>query len=91
MLLPSLPTTTTDDPLRNAPKLLVPPTPTRRRSSTTILQRSPSGSITEQIDTARRTSFLPASPPTPPVKASVDEITEILRERRQKIKGKKRS
>jgi hypothetical protein len=90
MLLPSLPTTT-DDPLRNAPKLLVPPTPTRRRSSTTILQRSPSVSITEQIDTARRTSFLPASPPTPPIKPSVDEITEILRERRQKIKGKKRS
>jgi hypothetical protein len=86
MLLPSLPPTT-DDPLRNAPKLLVPPTP-RRRSSATPVQRSPSGSITEQIDTVRRTTFIPAPPPPKP---SVDEITEILRERRQKMRGKKPS
>ncbi|CAF1344481.1 unnamed protein product [Rotaria sp. Silwood1] len=87
MLLPSL-TTTTDDPLRNAPKLLIPPTPTRRRSSivTTISQRSPTGSIVEQLDAIRRTSLLSLSSPTRP---SVDEITEILRERRQRIKGKK--
>ncbi|CAF4571668.1 unnamed protein product [Rotaria sp. Silwood1] len=87
MLLPSL-TTTTDDPLRNAPKLLIPPTPTRRRSSivTTISQRSPTGSIVEQLDAIRRTSLLSLSSPTRP---SVDEITEILRERRQRIKRKK--
>jgi hypothetical protein len=86
MLLPSLPTTTTtDDPLRNAPKLLVPPTP-RRRSSVTPSQRSSSGSITEHIDITRRTTFTPAPPPPKP---SVDEITEILRERRQKMKGQK--
>jgi hypothetical protein len=93
MLLPSLPSppTTTDDPLRNAPKLLVPPTPTRRRLSTTTSQRSPSGSIAEHIDTVRRTSFVRTSSPSPSqTKPSVDEITEILRERRQKIKGKKR-
>ena len=90
MLLPSLqPTTTTTDPLQNTPKLLVPPVPSRRRSSgTTISHRSPSGSIVEQIDAARRTSFLPT--PSSENKPSVDEITEILRERRQKIKGKKR-
>lgn len=90
MLLPSL-TTTTDDPLQNAPKLLVPPTPTRRRSSTTTTsspQRSLTGSIAEQTDAARRTSFLPDS--SQPAKPSVDEITEILRERRQRIKRKKR-
>ncbi|CAF1013061.1 unnamed protein product [Rotaria magnacalcarata] len=89
MLLPSL-TTTTDDPLRNAPKLLVPPTPTRRRSSTATLssQRSLTGSITEQADTTRRTSFLSES--SAAAKPSVNEITEILRERRQKIKRKKR-
>ena len=86
MLLPSLPTTTADDPLRNAPKLLVPPTP-RRRSSGTASPRSPSGSIAEQLDTPRRTPFIPAPPPAKP---NVDEITEILRERRQKMRGKKR-
>ncbi|UJR08163.1 hypothetical protein I4U23_012437 [Adineta vaga] len=90
MLLPSL-NTTTDDPLRNAPKLLIPPVPTRRRSSASQSSspRSPTGSIVEQIDTATRSSLLPMPPP--PTKPSVDEITEILRERRQKIKGKKRS
>jgi len=89
MLLPSL-TTSTDDPLRNAPKLLVPPTPTRRRSSTAsnISQRSPTGSIVGQMETARRSSFLPG--PSTEAKPGVDQITEILRERRQKIKGKKR-
>jgi hypothetical protein len=87
MLLPSLPTTT-DDPLRNAPKLLVPPTPTRRRSSI-ISQRSTTGSIIEQIDTSRRTSFIPTSS-TSQTKPGVDEITEILKERRQRIKRKKR-
>ena len=81
MLLPSLPTTTTDDPLRNAPKLLVPPTPTRRRSITTE-KYSPTGSVAEQIEILRQTSLVP--------KPSVDEVTEILRERRQKIKRKKR-
>jgi hypothetical protein len=89
MLLPSL-TTTTDDPLRNAPKLLVPPVPTRRRSSTATLtpQRSPTGSVIEQMDTVRQVSFVPTSPSEP--KPSVDEITELLRERREKIKQKKR-
>jgi hypothetical protein len=88
MLLPSL-TTTTDDPLRNAPKLLVPPVPIRRRSSTaiTISHRSPSGSIAEQADTARRTSFIPSTPSQ--TKPSVDEITELLKERRQRNKRKK--
>jgi hypothetical protein len=86
MFLPSLPTTT-DDPLRNVPKILVPPTPTRRRSSAAISQQSPTGSVVEQIDTARRTSFIPASHQAKP---SVDEITEILKERRQRIKRKKR-
>ena len=86
MLLPSLPTTT-EDPLKNAPKLLVPPTAMRRRSS----QQSPTGSIAEQMDTHSRSSYASLLPPPPPeVKPSVDEITEILRERRQKIKGKKR-
>jgi hypothetical protein len=80
MLLPSL-TTTTDDPLRNAPKLLVPPTPTRRRS-TTNEKYSPTGSVIDQIETIRQTSLAP--------KPSVDEVTEILRERREKIKRKKR-
>ena len=88
MLLPSL-TTTTDETLRNAPKLLVPPVPTRRRSSTAtpISHRSPSGSIAEQTDAARRTSFLPSTPSE--TKPSVDEITELLKERRQRIKRKK--
>ncbi|CAF1099168.1 unnamed protein product [Rotaria sordida] len=95
MLLPSLTTTTTtktttiDESLRNVPKLLVPPTPTRRRSSivSTISQRSPSGSIVEQLDAARRVSFLSTSSQSRP---TVDEITEILKERRQKMKRKKR-
>jgi len=88
MLLPSLPTTT-DDSLRPVPKLLVPPTPTRRRSSTaTITSRhSATGSVVEQIETGRQTSFL--TTPSPPAKPSVDEITEILKERRQRIKRKK--
>jgi hypothetical protein len=85
MLLPSLPTTT-DDPLRNAPKLLVPPTPTRRRSSTNS-HRSPSGSIAEQLDTSRRSSSIRSSVE---MKPSVDEITEILKERRQQMRRKKR-
>jgi hypothetical protein len=80
MLLPSL-TTTTDDPLQNAPKLLVPPTPARRRSSTNEKYSSTS-SVIEQIENVRRTSLLP--------KPSVDEVTEILRERRQRNKRKKR-
>ncbi|CAF1007998.1 unnamed protein product [Adineta ricciae] len=90
MLLPSL-AATADDSLQNAPKLLVAPTPTRRRSLMTSSgpQRSPTGSIVEQVDTATRSSFLPMPPPPPPTKPSVDEITEILRERRQKIKRKK--
>ncbi len=85
MLLPSL-TTATDDPLSNAPRLLVPPTPTRRRSSTNE-KHSPTGSITEQTQTVRQTSLL--TTPTQ-IKPSVDQVTEILRERRQKIKRKKR-
>lgn len=84
MLLPSLPTTT-EDPLKNAPKLLVPPTPTRRRSS----QQSTTGSLAEQIETASRSSLTRLPPPPPDGRPTVDEITEILRERRQKIKGKK--
>jgi hypothetical protein len=80
MLLPSL-TTTTDDPLRNAPKLLVPPTPTRRRSSNESF--SATNTIMEQIETLRRTSLSRTKP-------SVDEVTEILRERRERIKQKKR-
>ena len=60
MLLPSLKSATaSNESLRSTPKLLVPPTPARRRS------------VAEQP------------------KPNVDEITEILRERRQKIKGKK--
>ena len=90
MLLPSLPTTT-DDPLRNAPKLLVPPTPMRRRSSaamSTTQQRSPTGSmVAEKTESARPT---PPTDSSAPAKSSVDEITEILRERRQRIKGDKR-
>ncbi|CAF0973890.1 unnamed protein product [Adineta ricciae] len=80
MLLPSL-ETTTDDPLRNAPKLLVPPTPTRRRSSNEGL--SPAESVLEQIESIRRTSLSKTRP-------TVDEVTEILRQRRQRIKRKKR-
>ena len=80
MLLPSL-TTTTDDPLRNAPKLLVPPTPTRRRSSNDSF--SATNSVMEQIETIRRTSL------STEIKPTVDEVTEILRERRQRIKRKK--
>lgn len=88
MLLPSL-TTTTDDPLRNAPKLLVPPTPSRRRSSaaTTTSERSTTGSIVEQTDAARDSLL---ATPSSQIKPSVDEITELLRERRQRIKRKKR-
>jgi hypothetical protein len=86
MLLPSL-TTTTDDPLlSNAPRLLVPPTPTRRRTSTNEKQ-SPTGSIIEQTEPVRRTSLFSTATP---MKPSVDQVTEILRERRQKIKRKKR-
>ncbi|CAF1073327.1 unnamed protein product [Rotaria sp. Silwood1] len=84
MLLPSLTTTTTDDPLRNAPKLLAPPAPTRRRILTNE-KRSPTGSITEQIETVQRTSSLT----TIETKPSVDEVTEILRERRQRLKRRK--
>jgi hypothetical protein len=85
MLLPSLPASSLDDPLRHAPKLLVPPTPTRRRSSTATHQsqaRSSSSSLAEPIDPSLRSSSSPAKP-------SVNEITEILRERRQRIKGNK--
>ena len=85
MLLPSLPSTT-EDPLKNAPKLLVPPTPTRRRSS----QQSTTGSLAEQIQTASRSSLNRLPPPPPEARPTVDEITEILRERRQKIKGTNR-
>ena len=93
MLLPSLTTMPSDDPLRSAPKLLVPPTPTRRRSSTATVSsqataRSPSGSIAEQTDSIRRGGSTRTS--VSGAKPSVDEITEILRERRQRIKGKKR-
>jgi hypothetical protein len=90
MLLPSLTTTitttkTTDDPLHNAPRLLVPPTPTRRRLSTNE-KHSPTGSITEQTETVRQSSITSSELTKP----SVDEITEILRNRRQRIKRKKR-
>jgi hypothetical protein len=85
MLLPSL-TTATDDPLSNAPRLLVPPTPTRRRIPTNERQ-SPTGSLIEQTETVRRTSLFTT---TTQIKPSVDQVTEILRERRQKIKRKKR-
>ena len=84
MLLPSL-STPTDDPLRHAPKLLVPPTPARRRSSSTE-KHSSTGSIVEQVDQMQRTSLISSAHPVP----SVDEVTEILRERRQRIKRKKR-
>ncbi len=86
MLLPSLTTPVTDDPLQNAPRLLVPPTPTRRRSSAAE-RVSLTGSVLDQTDTIRRTSIL--APPKP-AKPTVDEVTEILRERRQRIKRKKR-
>ncbi|CAF0720407.1 unnamed protein product [Adineta steineri] len=82
MLLPSLPPTTTDDPLRNAPKILVPPTPTRRRSSNENYSSSTT-SVLQQIESVRKTSLTKPKP-------SVEEVTEILRERRQKIKRKKR-
>jgi hypothetical protein len=87
MLLPSL-TTTTEEPIHNAPRLLVPPTPTRRRLS--IKEKySPT---TEQGEIVRRPSSIP--PPLPPptttqTRPTVDEVTEILRERRQRIKRKK--
>jgi hypothetical protein len=88
MLLPSLTTTTTtattDDPLHNAPRLLVPPTPTRRRSPINE-KTSPTGSITDQLATVRQTSLVP----TTEIKSRVEEVTEILRERRQRIKHKK--
>lgn len=77
MLLPSLTPTTIDDPLQNAPRLLVPPTPTRRRSSTE--KYSPT------IEQPRS-----VSPVTVPFSSKVDEVTEILRERRRKNKRKKR-
>ena len=88
MLLPSL-QSTTDDPLRNTPKLLVPPIPMQRRSSLvrTSSQQSPTGSIIEQMDSIRQSSSLSTS--IPQTKPTVDEITEILRERRQRIKRKK--
>lgn len=81
LLLPSL-TTNENESIQNPPKLLVPPTPARRRSSsnqTLNAQSSP------QTDSIREQSAIDQ-----PVKPSVDEITEILRERRQRIKGKKR-
>ena len=84
MLLPSLPIET-DDPLRNPPKLLVPPTPTRRRSSTNE-KSSPTASVVELRDQNQRTSSAASTRAVP----SVDQVTEILRERRQKIKRKKR-
>jgi hypothetical protein len=85
MLLPSLATTTTDDPLSNAPRLLVPPIPTRRRSSTHE-KYSPTGSIVEQTETVRQTLLTTATEAKP----KVEEVTEVLRERRQKNKRKKR-
>ena len=84
MFLPSL-AQSKDDPPPPTAKLLVPPTPTRRRSSVTE-KRSPTGSVVEQLDQVRRTSLLTSARDVP----SVDEVTELLRERRQKIKGKKR-
>ncbi|CAF3321980.1 unnamed protein product [Rotaria socialis] len=85
MLLPSLVTTTTvDENLRNVPKLLAPPTPTRRRVITHEKQ-SPTGSIIEPVEAVQRTSLVT----TNELKPSVDAVTEILRERRQKLKQKK--
>ena len=77
MLLPSL--TNTDETLPNVPRLLVPPTPpTRRRTS-------PTASVTEQIEAVRQSVAL-----MEPTKPTVDQVTEILRQRRKKIKHKKR-
>lgn len=86
MLLPSLvtTTTTTGDPLRNAPKLLAPPAPTRRRLVVNE-QESPTSSIAEYAETVPRNSLSRMSDTKP----SVDEVTEILRERRQKLKRRK--
>ena len=89
MLLPSL-TMTTDEPLRNTPKLLVPPTPPHRRSLLTSItqQRTPTDSSIERMNTTRQTPFSSIS--SPRTRLSVDEITGILRERRQQMKSKKR-
>lgn len=80
MLLPSL--TTTNDNLNIIPRLLVPPPipATRRRSD----RLSPTPSVTEQIEAVRQSTILAATKP------SVDQVTELLRERRQKIKHKNR-
>ncbi|CAF5185002.1 unnamed protein product, partial [Rotaria magnacalcarata] len=85
MLLPSLVTTTTiDENLRNVPKLRAPPTPTRRRVIT-YENKSPTGSIIEHVEAVQRSSLVTAKE----LKPSVDAVTEILRERRQKLKQKK--
>ena len=83
MLLPSL-TTSPDESLPPTPRLLVPPTPHRRRSITNA-KDVPAGRTTEENDDERRQSLTQSSRAGP----SVDEVTEILRERRQKIKRKK--
>ena len=83
MLLPSL--NTTNDTMNNVPRLLVPPPiPATRRRSGTNDRLSPMPSVTEQIEAVRQSTILAAAKP------SVDQVTEILRERRQKIKHKKR-
>lgn len=87
MFLPSLTTTTaitTDDPLRNAPKLLAPIVPARRRSSANETY-SPIDSIIDNTDTVRHTS---SSSTITEMKPTVDKVTEILRERRRKLKRK---
>jgi len=80
-------TTTTNDPLQNAPRLLVPPTPTRRRTTTNEKSSSVNSTV-DQTNVLRQTSSLPTFEGHP--KPTVDEVTEILRERRRKIKCKKR-
>lgn len=80
-------TTTTNDPLQNAPRLLVPPTPTRRRTAMNE-KSTPVHSSVDEIEILRQTTSLTSLEGQ--TKPSVDEVTEILRERRRKIKCKKR-
>ncbi|CAF0866309.1 unnamed protein product, partial [Didymodactylos carnosus] len=93
-LLPSLKTdettTSTVDTMKNAPKLLVPPVPIKRHltsatNSTTMIQMS----------TERNPSLLSATTQSSiyskeKEKLSVEQITEVLRERRLRMKQKKR-
>ncbi|CAF1059365.1 unnamed protein product [Didymodactylos carnosus] len=87
LLLPSLKTDEkTVDLLKDAPTLLIPPIPMKRHSTITTIDPVVAPRTSSTLSTSTQLSVYSIENEKP----NVDEVTEVLRERRLRIKRKKR-